>query len=200
MHHTCILPSCTSGAAGSPAGQKPQSSASQAGRGMAEPVLHHCRKATLTQRHQHTQQNTDLLEYTFPELLPTSLSDENQKCLKIQEGLCTPKSSYQASAKAKKTPVSKMILKRVKSVPSAPQGSSVGAVATGGESRGLTSSESCIPKAAGTVCTENPSSALLLQASCKGASLPPPDLTSFGIKTSGQLHFLSLGSAWEVPG
>lgn len=115
--------------------------------------------------------------------------------------VCAPqKAPTKLQPKLKKNPVSKMILKRVKSVPSAPQGSSVGAVATGGESRGLTSSESCIPKAAGTVCTENPSSALLLQASCKGASLPPPDLTSFGIKTSGQLHFLSLGSAWEVPG
>lgn len=39
------------------------------GRGMAETVLHRCRKATLTQRHQHAQQNTDLLEFRFPELL-----------------------------------------------------------------------------------------------------------------------------------
>lgn len=36
--------------------------ARQASRGMADPILHLCREATFTQRHQHTQQNTDLQE------------------------------------------------------------------------------------------------------------------------------------------
>lgn len=75
----------------------------------------------------------------------------------------------------------------------------MGAVATGQKARGLTSSESCIPKAAGIVCMENPSFVLLLQASCKEPPPSPPDLTSFDIKTSGQLHFLSHAAAWEAP-
>lgn len=79
----------------------------QAGRGTAEPILHRCRKAVITQRHQHTQHNRDLLQYRFPELLPTSPSDENPKCLKPQEGLCTPKNCYQASAGAGQQPKEK---------------------------------------------------------------------------------------------
>lgn len=89
-------PPSTKGAVCSPAGQKPQSSARKAGKGMAEAILHLCRKATLTQRHHDLQQNTDLQE----EISRTSTSspDENLKRLKPQEGLCTPKSCYQASA------------------------------------------------------------------------------------------------------